>query len=190
MEKLISKLEETLKKINVRSLLVNGNVEKQLKFLLASIHDAGENWYLMDKKFSKHEVDLVLFEANLVKLVAELKCTFAWDAKRLDKDVADAIVKAERTRFLAINQSDESWMNIRKNAKQYIVHFLLLSDPRSSEKPEWVNKKYKVPQGYSISNAVKSVKEKYLKNISEVEVDIEIITISPNVLDVILVRVA
>ena len=50
MEELTSQLKNTLCKVNVRSLLVNGNVEKQLKFLLLQgDYDVDERWYALDK---------------------------------------------------------------------------------------------------------------------------------------------
>lgn len=52
METCIENLKTVISKVNVRSLLVNGNAEKQLKFLLASSNDEGDKWYLMDKKLA------------------------------------------------------------------------------------------------------------------------------------------
>lgn len=190
MEAIIDKLSDTLSNLNVQSLLENGNVEKQLKFLMASNYDSKPNWYLMDKKFSKHEIDLVFFDGHMAKFVAELKCTFAWDSKRIDRDIADAIVKAERTKFMAFNQNEESWVNIKNNAKQYILHFLLVSDPRSNEKPDWVNRKYHVPFGYNIVNSVKFIKEKYQKCFPGVEHQVKHFEILPSILDAILVEIA
>lgn len=185
MRSCIKNLEMILSKVNVRSLLVNGNVEKQLKFLLASCNDESNKWYLMDKKFSNHEVDLILFEGQEAKSVAELKCTFAWDVKRVERDVADAIVKAEISRFLAEGGEDESWRNIKNNASHYIVHFLLLSDPRSDSKPKWINRKYKVPYMYAPESAVDSVHQKYSERYPD---KVERISIAENVLDVVFVE--
>ncbi len=185
MKSCIDNLKTVLSKVNVRSLLVNGNAEKQLKFLMASSHDEGEAWYLMDKKFSNHEVDLILFDGQEAKSVAELKCTFAWDSKRVERDVADAIVKAEISKLLAETGEGESWSNIKNNASHYIVHFLLLSDPRADNKPKWINKKYNVPCAYVSNNAVDAVHQKYSERYPD---KVKRISIIEDVLDVVFVE--
>ena len=139
----------------------------------------------MDKKFCNHEVDLILFEGQEAKSVAELKCTFAWDSKRVERDVTDAIVKAEISKCLADSGNDESWSNIKNNASHYIVHFLLLFDPRSENKPKWVNKKYNVPYGYVPKSAVDLVHQKYSERYPD---KVERISIIEHVLDVVFVE--
>lgn len=228
MEELISQLKNTLCKVNVRSLLVNGNVEKQLKFLLLQgDYDVDERWYALDKCLNidpvvlgnnypdgvrkknrngdyefirDHEIDLIAFNGFKIEFVAETKCSFVCD---VGNSIKDGVKKSRITQFLSSNQQSETWNQI-KNSAQYIVHFLLLDNPRRfigsegyNDQLKWLYDKYPHKPDYSSIDGQKFV-EKILLNykdyidkaIPEAVDKIERKEILPGVLDVILVRVA
>lgn len=201
MEYCIDNLASKLSAIPYRSLLVNGNTEMQLKFLLASSHDDGNFWYAMDKlvevgqwatlrsdlplgmirkdkskqeKIIKgHQVDLIAFSGHKLCFVAETKCTFIWDTfsdkedKKKPDSIDDAIKKASITHYLATHEQSDLWSECKNN--HYIVHFLLVADPRqcvidsTQERPLWISSKYKCA-GYSPDKGKKLIemaKKKY-----------------------------
>jgi hypothetical protein len=199
MENLIKNMIETIKKLNIGSLLVNGNMEKPLKFLMALNHDSKPNWYLMDKQFDicnvkddipwflknekgglkkKHEIDLILCNGKDIHSVAEFKCTFITDSKRA---VDDAIKKAETTKYLALNGHDDFWRKINDSVEQYIVHFLLISDPRVVDgyvRPTWATTRYKVndfqkkniPLEKAVNDIVKAYDDRYSEKVKSITV--------------------
>lgn len=225
MEYCIDNLASKLSAIPIRSLLVNGNTEMQLKFLLASSHDDGNFWYAMDKlvevgqwvaersdlplgmirkdkseqeKIIKgHQVDLIAFSGHKLCFVAETKCTFIWDTfsnkenrKKLDS-IEDAIKKASITHYLATHEQSDLWSECKNN--HYIVHFLLVADPRQcvidskQGRPQWISSKYKCA-GYNLdkgTDLVKKAKKKYESaNLGEVRRK----SIIDGVLDVVWVK--
>lgn len=201
MEYCMDNLASKLSAIPNRSLLANGNAEKQLKFLLASSLDDNFNWYVMDKKWmidppleverineilpkgitntykdplKSHEIDLIALHKEIVIFAVEAKCTFIWDKSATNTAVKDAIKKAAITKHLASTQSEAPWPQIGQS-KQYIVHFLLLSDPRihfqniQLDKPKWIKDKYNVG-AYSTADAsalITSVKSQYCEILHE-----------------------
>lgn len=189
MEAIIDKFNKILSNLNVRSLLVNGNVEKQLKYLLASGHDDGNQWYLMDKKIDGHEIDLILLNHDEVVSVAELKCTFVCDTKR--SVIYDAIEKAEKTNKL-LHGDRKDYVSVNEEMSQYIMHFLLLGDPRvvdNYSRPQWISNKYPHPTGYTseMGQALASEVVEIYKD-AVVGHKIDHLKIIPGALDLVLVK--
>lgn len=188
MESCIENLKTILSKLNVRSLLVNGNAEKQLKFLLASYNDEGSKWYLMDKKIGGHEIDLIFLNEDKVVSVAELKCTFVCDTKK--SVIYDAIEKAEKTKSLLCGENVLD-VSICEEMRQYIVHFLLLGNPRvigEYSRPDWVASKYPHPANYTSAQGQEMVSNIIQMYKNNVEGKVDHVQIIPNELDVILVE--
>jgi hypothetical protein len=203
----------------MRSLLTSGNVEKQLKFLLLQgVHDDENLWYVMDKCINinafqlyenlpegirkrtkdgdyavigNHEIDLIAFEGCSISFVAETKCSFVCD---VGGSIKDAIKKAKITQFLSFNQDATPWDEIKKSA-QYIVHFLLLADPRrlnqceqQGRKLEWLYSKYPHKTNYTPASGqemVNNIIQMYKHNVDGKVNHVQVI---PNELDVILVE--
>lgn len=219
METCIENLKTVLSEVNVRSLLTSGNVEKQLKFLLLQgVHDSENLWYVMDKCINinsfqlseslpdgirkrtksgdyavigNHEIDLIAFNGCSISFVAETKCSFVCD---VGGSIKDAIKKAKITQFLSSNQDAAPWDEIKKSA-QYIVHFLLLADPRrlnqceqQGRKLEWLYSKYPHKNYYTPASGQEMVNNIIQMYKDNVEGKVDHVQILPNELDVILVE--
>lgn len=189
MESSVKNLEELLSKVNIRSLLVNGNVEKQIKFLLASNHDHEDKWFLMDKKVAGHEIDLIFLERDKIVSVAELKCTFVCDTK--DSVIFDAIEKAEKTKTI-LSKINPNNVNVCNGLNQYIIHFLLLGNPRvvdNFNRPSWIARKYPHPADYTPEHGqdfAKKIFQKYVDKFGEPRVSH--IEVKSGALDMVLVK--
>lgn len=221
MEKCIENLKAVLSCINVRSLLINGNVEKQLKFLLLQgTHDSEDLWYVMDKCINvdanqlseslpegirkrtlsgdyavigNHEIDLIAFDGCSIEFVAETKCSFVCDT---GGSIKDAIKKAKITQFLSTNQDASPWVEIKKS-DQYIVHFLLLADPRrlaqceqQNTRLDWLNNKYPHQKNYTPAmgrEMVRCIVQKYRDDFGY-QGGVKTFTVIEDVLEVILIK--
>jgi hypothetical protein len=220
MEKCIELFKTNYSNFNLRSLLINGNIEKQLKFLLLNgHHDKDDLWYVMDKRIkfssdkvgrvppeitnltkskkfpkSQHEIDVIALEGTTIKFVAEAKCTFACDTR--DEIIHDAIKKAKITQYLSTNQEELPWLQI-KAAAHYIIHFLLLSDPRRLAKGgqdkkqlKWLYDKYPHRDDYTVERGkgmADGIKNRYMEKLGS-DVEINKYNIMEGDLDLILVK--
>lgn len=118
-------------------LLVGGQVEKQLKWLLAAawqMSDPETRAYVMDKNFPR-QLDLLALESCEPRFWMETKCTFRQDENQ-----------SQKVAYGALRQVSEILESIDPHLDAvpgYIVHFLS-STPEDQELllPDWVLAKY------------------------------------------------
>ena len=131
----VQDVQNIFESMHCKYMLMNGNVEKPLKFFVGSCYEGKSPTfsYSMDKRIDKHEIDMIGFENGQPVFCAEFKCTFSYDKNCTKKAVADACIKIDRT------------FRIRKLKKttKHIVHFLNHSrqNSTSSLNPEWIKQK-------------------------------------------------
>ncbi len=128
-------LANLLNRIPNKYMLMNGNVEKPLKFLVGSV---GENLsesfsYAMDKRLNNHEIDMIGFYNSKEIFATEFKCTFSRDRSCTLKAILDACDKIIKT----LGMNEFSGCSIQ------IVHFLNHSWQNSelSRNPQWIKDK-------------------------------------------------
>jgi len=162
-------LQKIFNTVKSKYLLMNGNIEKNLKFFVGSCcEDLCESFsYVMDKKIESHEIDMIGFMNGEPIFATEFKCTFSYDRKSTINAAADASLKIKKT--LEIKK-------LKKSEKQ-IVHFINHSkqDSDSSLNPDWIKEKY--PKNRHLLSAVDLLKI-YKKELSEYFQDHEIIPYS------------
>lgn len=123
-------------------LLVGGQVEKQLKWLIAAawqVSNPAARAYVMDKNFSR-QLDLLALESREHRFWLETKCTFRQDQGKSQKVASDALRQVrEIVAFLD---------PLLEAVPGYIVHFLS-STPQDQDLllPAWVLAKYAALRG-------------------------------------------
>jgi hypothetical protein len=133
-------------------LLMGGQVEKQLKWLIAAAWQASNpetRAYVMDKEFSR-QLDLLALENREPRFWLETKCTFRQDQGRSQKVAYDALRQVEEImEFL-----DPALSAV----PGYIVHFLS-STPKDQDPrlPAWVLAKYAGLKGDIQPQAVEAI---------------------------------
>jgi hypothetical protein len=116
-------------------MLMNGNIEKSLKFFVGSCFEGNMSSfsYSMDKRVDGHEIDMIGFDNGVELFATEFKCTFSYDKNCTKKAAIDACAKIMKT----------STLKRFKHTPKYIVHFLNHSrqDSNSSLNPKWIKEK-------------------------------------------------
>lgn len=142
-------------------MLMNGNIEKNLKFFVGSCCEGNSSSFsfAMDKHVNRHEVDMIGFENGEELFAAEFKCTFSYDKTCTTKAAIDASSKVIKTFGLK---------KFKYSSKQ-IVHFLNHSrqNSESSLNPKWIKDKSpntKVVQVEDLVNLYQRELEDKLKN--------------------------
>jgi hypothetical protein len=132
-------LSSTLFNLQPWYLLFNGNIEKVLKALFANYLDSRAGWsYVMDKRFNRREVDLLVFRNGRAQFTAEFKCTFAVDRSLTKRSAVNAVEQGIGNLGLEVFQPGLD------KADAFIIHFLNRTDPKSAESlnPIWIKERF------------------------------------------------
>ena len=144
-------------------MLMNGNIEKILKFFVGSCCEGlnKDFSYIMDKRIERHEIDMIGFIKGEAIFSAEFKCTFSYDRESPIKAAKDACLKIKKT------------LNIEKlkNTKKQIVHFINHSkgDSSFSLNPKWIKIKYPKGNAYPTSNVIEIYQKELNINFQDYE---------------------
>lgn len=129
-------LQDRFNSLPSKYLLMNGNVEKPLKFMVGSCCEGiDENFsYIMDKRIKRKEIDMIGFLNGKPIISAEFKCTFSYDRSLTIRAAKDASKKILKTFEL----------EILEGSNKKIVHFLnhSIGINGSSLNPDWIKSKY------------------------------------------------
>lgn len=131
---------------------------------------------------------MIFLNQDKVGSVAELKCTFVCDTKK--SVIYDAIEKAEKTKSLLCGENIVG-VSVCEEVRQYIVHFLLLGNPRvvgGYSRPVWVASKYPHTDGYTAAQGQEMVSNIIQMYKDAGEFSVNHVQIIPNELDVILIE--
>lgn len=150
----IKHLRACLLHMQARYLLLGGNVEKPLKALFASYLDTQQSWsYVMDKRFGRHEVDLLSLKNGVPQYTIEFKCTFAKDPSGSRRAAINALLQAKKNMALV---DAESNLN---SVPTFIIHFLNHATPDlpASGYPYWIRRRFPKSTNPMTSNDLKSI---------------------------------
>lgn len=151
--KYLEKIQQVFDLLPSKYLLLNGNIEKNLKFYCGMMIEGDQptSSYAMDKKIEGHEVDLLGFSNSLCLNASEFKCTFASDRRSTLSSANDAIKKILKTAELPS----------LSNSNNQIVHFLNKSNPycSTSLNPDWIKRKYPTNEHVSTGDLIEEYKK-------------------------------
>lgn len=155
--KVVNEIQGIFDTIPCKYMLMNGNIEKPLKFFVGSCLERVPSFsYSMDKRVDRHEIDMIGFQSGIEVFASEFKCTFSYDKNCTKKAAIDACSKINKT----------AQIERFKNKHKYIVHFLNHSrqNSDSSLNPKWIKEKSPNTKIINAKNLVEIYKDNFFQS--------------------------